>query len=124
MRMQSNKNQVIVSYKSPLKTSERMQIKLRISDELGFVTDACALFNKYGEAPGESGKCNLEYKSKDKSKGYSTFVGRIKFLNPGYRTFYISLTLNGEPKCIKFDYNSKEVVIADPAEDYAFFEQI
>lgn len=123
MRMQSNKNQVIVSYKSPLKTSERMQIKLRISDELGFVTDACALFNKYGEAPGESGKCNLEYKSKDKSKGYSTFVGRIKFLNPGYRTFYISLTLNGEPKCIKFDYNSKEVVIADPAEDYAFFEQ-
>ena len=78
MRMQSNKNQVIVSYKSPLKTGERMQVKLRISDELGFVTDVYALFNKYGEFPGEGGKCKLEYKSKDKSKGYSTFVGRIK----------------------------------------------
>ena len=81
------------------------------------------MFNKYGEAPGEGGKCNLEYKSKDKNKGYSTVVGRIKFFHPGYRTFYISLMLNGQPKCIKFNFDSKEVVIADPAEDYAFFEQ-
>lgn len=110
--MHENKK-IFVTYSSPLKTGDTMTIKLRISNELGFVNEAKALFNRNGEEPGAECKCYLLYDEKESKEGYSTFIGNITFETPGYRTFYIKLKLNGIQKEIRYDTENEIAVISN-----------
>ena len=111
---------IFVDYTSSLKTGEKMKIKLRIFNSLGFVNDAKALFNRNGEKPGTEKKCFLIFNESESTKEYSTFVGEVSFDTPGYRAFYIQIKLNGKMQEIKYDTQKEEPTIAKG--NYAFWE--
>lgn len=109
--MQNKK--IFVDYNSPLEVGDKMNIRLRISNDLGFVNEAKALINRNGEKPGASGNVHLIYDKECSDKEYSVFKGNVIFDTPGYRTFYIQLKLNGVQKDIKYDSYNDEVVISN-----------
>lgn len=118
--MQSNKT-IWVDYNSPVKTGEKMKVRLRIANELGYVTDVKALFNRHGQHPGADAECNLTYEWSESTSEYSTFVGDIAFDLPGYRTFFIKLKLNNCTKEIRYDSNNEMGVISENPE-FEFWE--
>lgn len=103
---------ILVHYDSPNILGEKMDISLSISNEYGFVSDAMALFNSRGQLPGAT-RCELTYDKSKSTDTESTFVGTIQFGTPGYRTFYITLKLNGVEHEIKYDFETGCAVIAD-----------
>ena len=82
---------ILVEYNSPVSTSEPIRITIRIADQLGYVNDVKALFNRNGESPGNERKVFLEYDPHRSKDGFSYFTGSALFTTPGYRTFYIQL---------------------------------
>lgn len=92
-----------------------MDITLSISNDLGFVSDVTALFNRRGEQPGTV-KCSLTYNADKSTETNSTFEGSVSFATPGYRTFYITLKINGLDNEIKYDADNDCAVIADGRE--------
>lgn len=112
--MEDNKK-ILVHYGSPNVVGEKMDVALSISNEFGFVSDVTALFNRRGEQPGTM-RCSLVYDEEKSNEVMSTFVGTIKFDSPGYRTFYISLKVNGEDKKIEYDEEEDCAVFADNRE--------
>ena len=127
--MQENKL-ILVEYNSPVSTSEPLRITLRIANQLGYVNDVKALFNRNGEPPGAERKVFLEYDHARSKDGFSFFTGEAKFMTPGYRTFFIQLRINGIVHEIRYDPNSEEAVFSrDPKHEfwktfvyYSFFE--
>lgn len=117
--MQDNKK-ILVHYGSPNVVGEKMDVALSISNEFGFVSDVTALFNRRGEQPGAM-RCSLAYDESKSNDVMSTFVGTIKFDSPGYRTFYISLKVNGEDKKIEYNEDEDMAVFADD-KNFAFWE--
>ena len=103
---------IFVHYSSPNILGEKMDITLSISNDLGFVSDVTALFNRRGEQPGTV-KCSLVYDAGKSTETNSTFVGTVSFATPGYRTFYITLKINGLDEEIKYDADNDCAVIAD-----------
>lgn len=117
--MQDN-NKILVHYDSPNTLGEKINVSLCISNEYGFASDVTALFNRRGEQPGTA-KCNLVYDKNKSTEHNSTFSGTIEFDSPGYRTFFISLKLNGKEKEIKYDIDRECAVIAGEG-NLAFWE--
>lgn len=113
-----HKSKILVSYDSPVKVGEKMRIRLRMPNELGFVKDAKALFNKRGDAPGTDGKLYLEYKGDESNSEHSTFYGETSFYLPGYRTFYIQLNLDGCIKKLSYDEEKEEVIISSAEKSF------
>ena len=96
-----------VTFNSSVKTDERFEINLRMPNRLGFVEDVEVLFNRRGEEPGAEKRIFLTYSEENSNETYSSFIGETVFSQPGYRTFFIKLNLNGnytELKCGKL-YN-------------------
>ena len=91
--MQENKL-ILVEYNSPVSTSGEMRITMRISNHLGYANDVKALFNRNGEPPGHERKVFLDYDPERSKGGFSYFTGKVKFMTPGYRTFFIQLRIN------------------------------
>lgn len=118
---QSNKK-ISIKYNSPIKTGEKMEIKIRMSNELGFANDLKVMFNRYGEEPGEEKQCYLIYNENISTEKNSFFEGEIAFDTPGYRSFYIELKLNSQDKKIEFNKQTEEAVIVDSFK-FNFFEQ-
>lgn len=106
---------IFVHYSSPNILGEKMDITLSISNDLGFISDVTALFNRRGEQPGTV-KCSLTYDTEKSTETNSTFVGTVSFATPGYRTFYITLKINGLDEEIKYDADNDCAVIADGRE--------
>lgn len=116
-----NSKKIVVSYQSPLRTEEEMEISLRIANEFGYANDVKVLFNRYGEPPGTEKECYLSYDESKSNTDYSTFTGKVVFHTPGYRTFYIKLKLNGIVKKIKYDFESGDAIICEGDNNYAFW---
>lgn len=117
--MKDNKK-INVHYSSPNILGEKMDITLSISNDLGFVSDVTALFNRKGERPGTE-KYYLTYDESQSTNSISFFKCSISFSTPGYRTFYIVLKLNGVEHEIKLDPEQNCAVIAD-GKDLYFWE--
>lgn len=117
--MKDNKK-INVHYSSPNILGEKMDITLSISNDLGFVSDVTALFNRKGEQPGTE-KYGLIYDETKSTDKISFFTCSIFFYTPGYRTFYIVLKLNGVEHEIKYDPKVSSAVIAD-GKDLNFWE--
>ena len=105
------KDLILVEYNSPVSTSEPMRITLRIADQLGYVNDVKALFNRNGEPPGKDRRVFLEYDPRRSKDGFSYFTGSVLFTTPGYRTFFIQLKINGLTKEIRYDSHSESAVL-------------
>lgn len=116
-----NGKKIFVEYDSPVVVGEKMNIKLRISNELGFVKNAKALFNKHGERPGSDENIYLVYNEKESCKNYSCFSGEVRFPTTGYRSFYIQLNLNGKIREIKYDSYEDKAVLSE-SEKYDFWQ--
>ena len=117
------REKILFYYTSPVKTGELMQVKLRMPNDLGFVNEASLKFNRRGEPPGTEATCELmfdESHSSNKS-GYSTFVGKIRFETPGYRTFYVKIRINEVEKTLKYDYETGNAVLTN-ADNPEFWE--
>ena len=96
-----------VTFNSSVKTDERFEINLRMPNKLGFVEDVEVFFNRRGEEPGAEKRIFLTYSEENSNETYSSFIGETVFSQPGYRTFFIKMNLNGiytELKCGKL-YN-------------------
>ncbi len=106
---------IFVNYSSPNVLGEKMDITLSVSNELGFISDVTALFNRRGEQPGTV-KCSLEYDAEKSTENESIFVGTVSFSTPGYRTFYIKLKINDLEEEIKYDAENRCAVIAEGRE--------
>jgi len=117
-----NDKKIFVDYDSPIKMVDKMHISLRIPNELGFVNDTMALFNRNGELPGSEAKCYLTYDEKKSNDDYSVFSGSISFGTTGYRTFFIKLKLNGNWEKLELDKETGDVVIAEKQKNLAFWE--
>lgn len=118
--MQDNKR-IFVDYDSPIKLSDKCHISFRIPNELGYVNDVRAIFNRHGEKPGGEGKFELRYDESNSTDEYSVFSGEITLRTPGYRTFYIELNLNGHLEEIKYDSETESAVIAT-GQNLSFWE--
>lgn len=118
--MKDNKK-IRVHYGSPNIVGEKMDITLSISNEFGFVSDAMALFNRRGERPGAE-KYNLTYDSDKSDNEVSFFTCSVSFSTPGYRTFYITLKLNGIEHEIKYSSEKNQAVIVADEENLKFWE--
>ena len=116
-----NGKKIFVDYNSPVATGEKMNINVRISNELGFVKDAKVLFNKHGEKPGTDQCKYLMYDEKKSCADFSCFTGEVIFSTPGYRSFYIQLNLNGKVKQIKYDSYEDNAVISEGKEFWETF---
>ena len=84
-----------VTFNSSVKTDERFEINLRMPNRLGFVEDVEVLFNRRGEEPGAEKRIFLTYSEENSNETYSSFIGETVFSQPGYRTFFIKMNLNG-----------------------------
>ncbi len=117
-------NKIIVKYNSPVHTKERTAIRLEIDNSYGYVTDAEALFNRFGQKPGEERICKLQYSEFASNNKISVFETEISFDSPGYRSFVIHLKIDGNPKCIKYDDQSAEAILLDIDDkaNYSFWE--
>ncbi len=120
--MRQGNKMISICYNSPIKTGEKMKIKVRMSNELGFANDLKAMFNRHGENPGQETRCYLTYNEKISTDKSSVFEGEIVFNSPGYRTFYIDFKLNGLNKKIEFDEEKEEPAITEK-EELNYFEQ-
>lgn len=124
------KDLILVEYNSPVSTSEPIRITLRIADQLGYVNDVKALFNRNGEPPGKDRRVFLEYDPRRSKDGFSYFTGSVLFTTPGYRTFFIQLKINGITKEIRYDSHSETAVLSKDSKHefwktfvyYSFFE--
>lgn len=112
---------ISVKYTTQFTTKEHFDIKLRIPNYFGYVKEVKALFNRHGQMPGEYGECALEYSKKESDDKESVFVGKRKFSEVGYVTFFISLKLNDREMQIKLDPVTLSPVFATE-ENMPFFE--
>lgn len=104
---------IYVEYSSKELVGNILTIKLRIKNEYGYASNVKALFNRYGQKPGEDGTVLFVYDDRESDEKYSVFYGKVVFNTPGYRTFYITLNINGEKKAIKYSSKEKAPVIDD-----------
>lgn len=121
--MKKSNTKIFVEYNSPIKTGERMKIRLRLSNNLGFANDLKVLFNRHGEEPGGETKCYLVYNDKLSTCKSSVFEGEISFNTPGYRTFYIEVKLNGVLHKIEYDEESENPALIIEGSELNYFEQ-
>lgn len=118
--MLGNQN-ILVAYDAHAEASSSVRVCLRICNSFGMVTDVTACYNRRGECPGGEKSCSLQYVREKSNEEYSVFEGNVSFENPGYRTFYIRLYLNGQNKFIEYDENKDEAVLTD-RHDRAFWQ--
>ena len=97
---------IYLDYNSPVKTGEELTIKLRIAKDLGYASNVKAYFNRYGQKPGEEATICFLFDDRESDEQFNVFWGKIRFFQPAYHTFYITLNLNGVKENIK--YSSKE----------------
>ncbi len=115
-------HEIKVFYTTQVGIKEPMKIELRIPNYCGFVNSAKAVFNRYGEKPGQAGECILSYDVEKSNNETSTFVGTREFDQVGYVTFYIEIYVNEVPKAIKIDPISLEPTFATMSDNMPFFE--
>ncbi len=106
-----------VEYITPARMGEEIKLKLTISNELGFISNVKALFNKKYQKPGEDYVATLEYIKEESNEQISIYKSDVKFQTPGYRTFYIEITLNGIVKKIKYNEEKQEAQIDENESD-------
>ena len=87
-----------IEYETPIKMGENINLKLTISNEIGFLTDVRVLFNKNNQKPGEDAQYEFEYCKEESSKDFSVYKANVDFKKPGYRAFFIELKVNGISK--------------------------
>ncbi len=97
---------IYLEYTSPVKTGENLNITIRIANKYGYISNVKALFNRYGQKPGEEAIVLFVYNDRESDEQYSVFNGKIRLSQLGYHTFYITLGISGVEKSIK--YSSKE----------------
>lgn len=112
---------IVVDYKMSFRTNEKMEITLRIPNDLGYVKEVKALFNRNGEVPGAEKMCNLEYNASKSNDQESSFIGSISFDLPGYRTFFIQLKVNDFLHYIMYDERTDKAVLTTTS-GYSFWK--
>lgn len=113
--------QIVVTYDSSVMMKDGVTIRLTMSNELGYVKDAKALFNGRGEYPGAEGFCYLEYSQEESSESESVFIGNMAFSKPGFRTFFIQLKVNNVLKEIKISPENFISELVEPGKEYHFW---
>lgn len=113
---------VIVKYEKSIKLDQNLKIKLQISNEFGYINNVKVLLNKNGERPGGSGIFDFEYNQNESTDLTSVFDAEIELLEPGYRTFYIELEINGILKNIKYSTEFDDAIIVNENENYDFWQ--
>lgn len=98
-------------------------IKLKMPNEFGFVSNAEVLLNTPGQKPGEAGYFPMEYVARESTNETSVFAATISHQTLGYKTFVISMYLNGCRKFVKRDFPKKDAVLTDFCEgQFCFWE--
>lgn len=105
-----------IEYETPIKMGENINLKLKISNEFGFLTDVRVLFNRNNQKPGEDAQYEFEYCKEESSKDFSVYKANVDFKKPGYRAFFIELKVNGISKKIEYDKDLKQAVLINTDE--------
>ena len=107
-------SKVSVLYTPSFDIEKEFQISLLIDNSYGYVTSVEVHFNRRGQKPGEDRILRLDYDSQLFSGNRSTFVGKVLFKHPGYRTFIIYVKfMNGDEKVVSYDPINDCAMISD-----------
>ena len=120
-----HKNELLsVDYASSIHIHRKYPIRMKISNDYGYVKDVRAKFNRRGEKPGSEKTVSLHYNHEESTSNYSVFVGSVSFDTLGYRTFIIECTINDVKKIVAIKPKSYEEQLVDSGKDveYSFFE--
>lgn len=112
-------NQISVTYASSFKLEDRnLEVKVCISDDLGYVSRAEVRFNRYGSNEGFDGTETMTFVGKKDNK--SEFIAKKQIHDTGYISFVIHVVINNKDKYITRDYNTFEPVLEE--QKLAFWE--
>lgn len=111
-------SKILLKFDSSVSIDRKMNINLRMPNELGYVQDVKVLFNRKGEKPGGEKTEALTYLEAESNARFSVFANQILFDSPGYRTFCIHLKINNLFCELRYDEETEEVKINDQSKSF------
>lgn len=110
---------ISVTYASSFNLEDHnLEVKVCISDDLGYISKAEVRFNRFGSNEGSDGTEKMTFVEKLENK--SVFVAKKTLNETGYISFVIHVVINGKDKYITRDYTSFEPVLEE--QKLAFWE--
>lgn len=113
---------IYLDYNSPVKTGKPLNVKLRIDNRYGFISEAKVLFNLHGQEPGKEAVVDFKYNEAESNDEYSTFCATKFFDKPSYHTFYIAVKLNGVWQNIKNSSEENEPTLENGKQNLEFWK--